>query len=77
MKKLAELSKTKKERTKYEEKLKEFRSNVIKTFSKEIFERGCIGSIAEIYDSKKPYLPKGAYAQGWSVAEVFRIILNY
>ena len=77
LKKLAELSKTKKERTKYEEKLKEFRSNVIKTFSKEIFERGCIGSIAEIYDSKKPYLPKGAYAQGWSVAEVFRIILNY
>ena len=35
-----------------------------------------IGSIAEIYDSKKPYTPKGAPAQAWSVAEVFRIILK-
>ena len=50
--------------------------DVTKTFSKEIFERGCIGSIAEIYDSKKPQLPKGALAQAWSVAEVFRIILE-
>lgn len=37
-------------------------------------DRGCVGSIAEIYDSKAPYLPKGAIAQGWSVAEIFRII---
>ena len=45
-------------------------------FSKEIYERGCIGSIAELYDSTKPYLPKGTIAQCWSVAEVFRIILG-
>ena len=43
-------------------------------FEKEIEQRGCIGSIAEIYDSKTPYLPKGTIAQGWSVAEIFRII---
>ena len=29
---------------------------------------------AEIYDSKRPFEPKGAVAQAWSVAEVFRII---
>ena len=69
-------SKTKKDKDKYEEQLKEFVDNVTKTFSKEINERGCIGSIAEIYDSKRPYAPKGAFAQAWSVAEVFRIILG-
>ena len=54
--------------------LKEFTANVIKTFKIELNERGCVGSIAEIYDSKRPYEPKGAIAQAWSVAEVFRII---
>ena len=37
---------------------------------------GIIGNISELYDSKKPQLPKGALAQAWSVAEVFRIILE-
>lgn len=76
LKKLATSSKTKRDKTKYEEQLKQFIANVTKTFSKEINERGCIGSIAEIYDSKRPYAPKGAFAQAWSVAEVFRIILE-
>lgn len=73
LKKIASSAKTKTEKTKYETQLKGFVEDVTKTFSKEIFERGCIGSIAEIYDSKKPYLPKGAVAQGWSVAEILRI----
>ena len=76
LKKLASMSKNKTDKNKYEERLKEFIQNVTKTFSKEINERGCIGSIAEIYDSRRPYLPKGAVAQAWSVAEVFRIILE-
>ncbi len=76
LKRLATSSKTKRDKTKYEEQLKQFIANVTKTFSKEINERGCIGSIAEIYDSKRPYTPKGAFAQAWSVAEVFRIILE-
>ena len=76
LKKLATNTKNKTERTQYENRLKEFVQDVTKTFSKEINERGCIGSIAEIYDSKKPYLPKGAIAQAWSVAEVFRIIME-
>ena len=76
LKKFAEMSKSKTDKTKYENQLEEFKQDVTKTFSKEMNERGCIGSIAEIYDSKKPNLPKGAFAQAWSVAEVFRIILG-
>ena len=76
LKKLAEYSKTKTDKTKYETQLKKFIEDVTKTFSKEIDERGCIGSISEIYDSRKPYAPKGAVAQAWSIAEVFRIILG-
>ena len=52
----------------------EFIENTRKTFTKELYERGTIGSISEIYDSKMPYLPKGTMAQAWSVAEIFRII---
>ena len=59
-----------------ETKIIDFKKKVEKVFSKEIAERGCIGSIAEIYDSRTPYLPKGAFAQGWSVAEIFRIIFK-
>ena len=76
LKKLADSGKTKTEKLKYETKLKDFVDDISKTFLKEVFERGCIGSIAEIYDSKKPNLPKGAFAQAWSVAEVLRIILE-
>ena len=76
LKKLASSSKTKADKEFYENRLTDFVQNVTKTFSKEIKERGCIGSIAEIYDSKRPYLPKGAFAQAWSIAEVFRIILE-
>ena len=47
------------------------------TFTKELYERGTIGSISEIYDSKAPCLPKGTMAQAWSVAETFRIIKEY
>ena len=41
-----------------------------------MYKEGCILSIAELYDSKPPYLPKGAFSQAWSVAEIFRIILD-
>jgi glycogen debranching enzyme len=57
-------------------KLSEFRKNTKDTFEKAINEDGIIGSISEIYNSKKPQLPNGAPAQAWSVAEVFRIIFD-
>ena len=62
-------------RAKLEEKLEKFVNTTTKTFKKEINERGCLGSIAEIYDSVKPFEPKGAIAQAWSVAEILRIYL--
>lgn len=57
-------------------KIQKFVDKTNKIFKKEINENGCIGSIAEIYDSNKPQLPKGAIAQAWSIAEIFRIIIN-
>ena len=57
-------------------KIDDFIDKTNKTFKKELCENGCIGSIAEIYDSKKPQLPKGTIAQAWSVAEIFRIVLG-
>ena len=74
---LRNMIKSEKDKTSKKElqaRLKEFVENTKKTFTKELYERGAIGSIAEIYDSKAPYLPKGTIAQGWSVAEIFRII---
>jgi glycogen debranching enzyme len=33
---------------------------------------GCVGSISEIFDAERPYVPRGCVAQAWSVAEVLR-----
>ena len=57
-----------------EQKVNDFKEKVEKTFKKELYTRGCIGSISELYDSKAPNLPKGTFAQAWSVAEIFRIL---
>ena len=43
---------------------------------REMNENSTVGSISELYDSKKPYLAKGAFAQAWSVSEIFKIILQ-
>ena len=42
----------------------------------DLYQDGFIRSISEIYDSKKPQLPRGAFAQARSIAEVFRIIVE-
>ncbi len=68
--------KNSKEKKEWEEILEKFIGKTTKTFQKEILGNGCIGGIAELYDSKKPQLPKGTINQAWSVAEVFRIILK-
>lgn len=60
----------------YQNKLKTFIKTTKETFTNALDNDGIIGSISELYDSKKPQLPKGALAQAWSVAEVFRIILE-
>ncbi len=77
IKNMIKYAKDKQEKKNLREKLQEFRENVKITFEKELLERGTIGSISEIYDSKKPNLPKGTMAQAWSVAEIFRIIYGF
>lgn len=76
LKNMLKEAKKKDDKKAIEEKIDKFIEKTTKTFKKELEQRGCIGSIAEIYDSKTPYLPKGTIAQGWSVSEVFRIILK-
>ena len=74
LKNIEKAIKTKKQKTEMKNKIEEFKNSTIETFSKEIKERGCVGSIAEIYDSVKPYSPKGTISQAWSVAEILRIL---
>lgn len=68
----AEKNKTKKKEL--EEQYSKFAQNVEDTFYNEMYNRSTVGNISELYDSAKPYEAKGAFAQAWSVAEVFRII---
>ena len=70
------ISKKAEEKELIKEKIEKLVEKTTKTFQKEILENGCLGGIAEIYDSKKPQLPKGTINQAWSVAEIFRIILQ-
>lgn len=69
-------AKTSEQKKMWQEKLEKFREKTTTTFKKEMFTQGCIGGIAELYDSVKPQQPKGTINQAWSVAEVFRIILG-
>ena len=47
-----------------------------KTFTKEFAQGKTLGGIPELYDSIKPHEAKGTISQAWSIAEVFRIILE-
>ena len=76
LKNIIKSTKNKEDKKQYEIKLKEFVNTTKETFITALDNDGIIGSISELYDSKAPYLPKGALAQAWSVAEVFRIILE-
>ena len=62
-----------------ENTLTEFRINTANTFINELVNGNTCGSISELYDSEesnKKKNGKGAFAQAWSVAEVFRILLK-
>lgn len=73
---LKNVTKSTKKNRLYKEELKEFVKNVEETYYNEITENATIGSISELYDSVEPYNHRGAFAQAWSVSEVFRIIMN-
>lgn len=74
-KKIVEAS-NKTEKKELQEKYNKFVQNVKNTFIKEFNEGKTIGGISELYDSAKPFESKGTINQAWSVAEVFRIILE-
>ncbi|KXZ40642.1 glycogen debranching enzyme, putative [Alkalithermobacter thermoalcaliphilus JW-YL-7 = DSM 7308] len=49
--------------------------NLIKKFIdpfKDHIKDQCVGQIAEIFDGNEPIIPRGCFAQAWSVAEILR-----
>lgn len=68
-------SKTQTRKERIQKEYNKFKDEVYKTFKKDVNDVGCLGSISELYDSKSPYLPKGAISQAWSVSEILKIIL--
>ena len=70
------IEKNRSKRQELEEKITNLVDTTKETFRAEMFERSSIGTISEIYDSTEPYEERGAFAQAWSVAEIFRIVLN-
>ena len=45
---------------------------LVEPLREHLFAEGCAGSINEIFDGDPHHAPRGAVAQAWSVAEVFR-----
>lgn len=76
LKNIQKIEKNKAKKQEITNKLEEFCKITEKTFVSALNRDGVIGSISEIYDTKEPFSAKGTTAQGWSVAEVFRIILR-
>lgn len=77
LKNLINVEKDKKVKVELQDKYNNFVETTYNTFKKEINNEDCIGSISELYDAKAPYKPGGTCAQGWSVSEVLRIVLEY
>lgn len=49
--------------------------NIVERFInpfKDHIKDACAGSISEIFDGDEPHIPRGCFAQAWSVAEVLR-----
>ncbi|MDQ2086138.1 amylo-alpha-1,6-glucosidase [Herbivorax sp. ANBcel31] len=52
-------------------KAKEMALRFIEPF-KDHLDDGCLGSISEIFDGDEPLVPRGCFAQAWSVSEILR-----
>lgn len=74
LKNLIIMERDRRTREELEGKLKGFVEKTRITFDVEMRQRSSIDTISEIYDSCRPYEERGAFAQAWSVAEIFRII---
>ena len=75
-KKIIEAEKIKTKKQELQLQFNKFVENVENTFTKELIEGKTVGGIKEIYNSVKPFEANGTITQGWSVAEVFRIMLD-
>ena len=75
-KKIIDAEKGKKRKEELKLEFNNFVENVEKTFIQEFTKGKTVGGLCEIYDSVKPFEARGAYQQAWSIAEVFRIILE-
>ena len=56
--------------------LMQLKLSIANTFTNEMENGNTIGSICEVYDAINPKEGKGAFAQNWSVSEIFRILLD-
>ena len=59
----------------YSDKAKKDALNFIDSI-KDHLKDSCIGSISEIFDGDEPLIPRGCYAQAWSVAEILRAYIE-
>ncbi len=48
-------------------------TEILSSFENHLSEAG-IGQISEIFDADAPHLPRGCFAQAWSIAEVLRVL---
>ena len=76
LKNLIKAEKNEENKEKLKNTLMQLKVNTANTFTNELTNGNTIGSICEIYDSTTPSKGKGAFAQCWSVAEIFRILLD-
>ena len=51
--------------------------DLVRGIETESATRGCLGSVAEVYDGDDPRYPRGCPAQAWSVAELIRVRAAY
>ncbi len=75
--KIIEAEKSNKKKKELEKEWDSYIKGIQNTFSKEIKDGVCVGSLPELFDSKSPHLGKGAVSQAWSVAEILRILVKY
>lgn len=76
-KKIIECEEDKAKKNVLKRRLVQFRVRIANTFINEMINGNTIGSISELYDSiDENSSGKGAFAQAWSIAEVFRIIIG-
>jgi predicted glycogen debranching enzyme len=60
---------------KFSPESKLFACDLLLPLLRHLTDDGCIGSISEIFDGDAPQLPKGCFAQAWSVSELLRAYL--